>query len=207
MIINLIGDCDKRPVLYTVMKMLQYLGDVLLVTDNPRLLKLSDTRESGGHYQNTMICVTDGGMDDFLSEFGYVQEDFAHVIVDNIIHAEADLYVFVEGYETSEYMSDVLEYVENYKVINPFKDKLLSQDTIYRLERFESLRDMCPINKMLAQAVAKVMAKPMNTSPDYLIKMGTEYKTAAKQKRPEAKVPYTTTQKVTKAVGGKGAKR
>ena len=46
MVINIIGDCDKRPVLYTVMKICQTLGDVLLVSSSSRLMRLSDTNAS-----------------------------------------------------------------------------------------------------------------------------------------------------------------
>ena len=72
MIINIIGNCDKRPVLYTVMKICQTLGDVLVITNNARLLRLSDTWDSFGHYQNTMIAYTQEGIDDFLDDFAYL---------------------------------------------------------------------------------------------------------------------------------------
>ena len=87
MVINIIGDCDKRPVLYTVMKICQTLGDVLLVSSSSRLMRLSDTNASYGHYQNTMVTVTQEGIDDFFDNFEYDLADFEFVIIDNIISA------------------------------------------------------------------------------------------------------------------------
>ena len=72
MIVNIIGECDKRPVLYTCMKILQNIGDVLLISNSSRLMRLSDTRDIGGHYQNTMIAVTMDGIDDFFDDFKYL---------------------------------------------------------------------------------------------------------------------------------------
>lgn len=198
--INLIGDCDKRAVLYTLMKITQTLGDVLIVSDDNRLVKLSDTGENGGHYQNVMICITDEGIDDFFSEFGYTETDFEHIIIDNIVCADADIYLFVEGMETTQRTKDILEYMDGYLTINPYKRKMFAADTIYRLEQFESLRDMCPINKTIAQEVSKLIAKPINISPEYLFKIAMIYQTAAQQTRPANKSKQTGVSRVTSAL-------
>ena len=192
MLINIIGECDKRPVLYTIMKVAQTLGDVLLVSSSKRVLRLSDTRDSGGHYQNTMICTTDGGIDDFLESFEYSIRDFEYIIVDNIVAPDADVYIYVEGYERSEFEEDMLEYIEDYSTIPLYKNKLLAADTMYRLERFESLGDMAPISKVLATEVAKVLAPKIGTTVDTVVKIAMEYKTAASKEKPQPKGPTKT---------------
>lgn len=202
--INVIGDCDKRAIVYTLMKVCQTLGDVLIVTDDNRLLKLTDTGESGGHYQNVMICYTDEGIDDFFANFGYALQDFEHIIIDNLISADVDCYLYVEGLDTSERMASVLEYLENYLTISPYKKKMFDASTLYRLEQFESMRDMCPICKTIAVEVTKLISKPMGISPDFLLKMATEYKTASQQSKPQRKGRETGVQKLAGSLTGKG---
>lgn len=192
MVINIIGDCDKRAVLYTVMKIAQTLGDVLVVTSSSRLCKLSDTRESGGHYQNTMICVTDQGIDDFFEDFGYSADDFSYVIIDNIVSADADLYIYVEGMAMSEFDKDLLEFIEDYATIPLYKGKMLDGSAPYKIEQFESLRDMCPVSKQVAIEVSKVLSKKIGTSSDNLLKMALSYKTGARAK-PQSKANSNTT--------------
>ena len=158
MIINIIGDCDKRPVLYTVLKVCQTLGDVLLVTNSTRLARLSDTRDTYGHYQNIMVAITTEGIDDFLETFDYGLDSFAYVVVDNISLAEADVTIYVEGMEQSEEEKDILEYVETYETIKLYKGGLIASDTLKKLEEFEALRNCCPIGTKIANAVGTVLA-------------------------------------------------
>lgn len=168
MVINIIGDCDKRPVLYTVMKICQTLGDVLLVSNSTRLNRLSDTRELYGHYQNTMIAITQDGIDDFFEQFKYDLSDFEFVIVDNITIAEADFTLYVEGMTQSETEQDALEYIEDYATIKLYKGNLLNKAVLYNMEEFEALRTMCPISEAVAGEVAKALAKVLNKDPKVL---------------------------------------
>lgn len=158
MIINIIGDCDKRPVLYTVMKICQSLGDVLLVSSSSRLMRLSDTQASYGHYQNCMVTVTQEGIDDFFDNFEYDLADFEFVIIDNIISADADIYIYVEGMTQSENELDMLEYIEEYETIKLYKGHLIDGKTLYHLEEFEALKNMCPIGTSIASRVAQILA-------------------------------------------------
>lgn len=158
MIINIIGDCDKRPVLYTVMKICQTLGDVLVVSSSSRLARLSDTRESCGHYQNTMIAITHEGIDDFFENFPYVMDDFEYIIIDNIVSAEANLTIYVEGLIKSDLEEDLLAYIDNYVTIPLYKGRLLDANTLRNCEEFEALRDMCPIGQRIAAKVAEAIA-------------------------------------------------
>ena len=163
MIINIIGDCDKRPVLYTVMKICQTLGDVLVVTNSTRLVRLSDTRDSYGHYQNSMIAITqEDGIDEFFANFDYDLDDFENVIVDNIPLAEAELTIYVEGLTQSETEADLLAYIEGYKTIKLYKGNLIDGKTLRNCEEFEAFRTMCPIGSKIANKVAIILAEAYN---------------------------------------------
>lgn len=171
MVINIIGDCDKRPVLYTVMKICQNLGDVLLLSNSTRLRRLSDTRETYGYYQNTMIAITTDGVDDFFDDFKYSAEDFDYMIVDNITMAEADVVIYVEGLVQSETEEEMLEYIEDYSVIPLYKGNLCGASTCRNLEQFEALRDMCPINNRIATKVAEILAPYFNKDAKSLVEI------------------------------------
>ena len=162
--INLIGECDKRSVLYTLMKICQGLGDVLLVTSSSRINRLSDTRDTYGHYQNTMIAVTHEGLDDFLENFVYDLVDFNYVIIDNIVDADADLTIYVQGYVQSEQEKENLEYLDSYATIKLYSDKLLDANTPYKLEEFEAMRDMCVVAPKVASKVAAILSQATGIS-------------------------------------------
>ncbi len=164
MIINVIGDCDKRPVLFTIMKICQALGDVLLVTSSSRLVRLSDTGTTYGHCQNTMIAVTQDGIDDFWEQFTYSATDFDYTIVDNIVTAEADLTIYVKGMVESEYEAENLEYIDDYETVELYKNGgMVDKTTLMRCEEFEAYKDFCPINQKIADRVAAILAKAINS--------------------------------------------
>ena len=165
MIINIIGDCDKRPVLFTVMKICQTYGDVLLVSNSSRLSRLSDTGDTYGHYQNCMIAITQDGIDDFFETFMYDITDFEYIIVDNIITADADLVIYVAGLTQSSNEKDNLEYIEDYETVELYKGKLIDANTLMRCEEFEATGDMCTIAPKVAEKISGILAKHLNVDP------------------------------------------
>lgn len=188
MIINIIGDCDKRAVLYTVMKVCQTLGDVLLVSNNTRLMRLSNTRENYGHYQNTMIAITQDGIDDFFEDFEYDLEDFEYVIVDNIVLAEADLVLYVEGLLPSESEMDTLEYIEDYKTIKLYKGNMLTNRVMYNLECFEAYANMQPIGQKVAEVVSKYLAEAFDKDPKMITEIAMQEHPAPDTSKPRTKM-------------------
>lgn len=158
MIINIVGDCDKRPVLYTVMKICQAMGDTLLVTTDNRMLRLSDIRENQGHYQNVMIAIATDGIDDFFEEFMYSQQDFANMIIDGMVSADADVTIYVKGLMPSEDELTMLEYLEDYKTIKLYEGKAAASSAFLQCEKFEAFRNFAPINANIAAEVADALA-------------------------------------------------
>lgn len=173
MTISVIGDCDTRPVIYTLMKICQSLGDVLMVTSNNRLLRLSDTRDSFGHYQNTMIGYTTDGIDNFWEDCIYDLSDFEYIIIDNMITAEAGVVIYCRGLLESEEEKDNLEYIETYTTIDLYAGDLAGKQTLFNCEEFEAYKDMCPINPKLAEKVAAALAEPFGMRKDSLVKIAT----------------------------------
>ena len=71
MIISVIGETDKRPFMYTLLRICQYMGDVLLVSDDRHYKRLIEEPEEdvevyAGHFQNTFIVVTDKTPDEAM---------------------------------------------------------------------------------------------------------------------------------------------
>lgn len=171
MIINIVGDCDKRPVLYTVMKICQTLGDTLLVTTDNRMLRLSDTRENQGHYQNVMIAVAEDGIDDFFEDFIYSLSDFANIIVDGMVSADADVTIYVKGLMPSEDEETMLEYLDDYKTIKLYEGKAATSAAFLNCEKFEAYRNFTPINAAIAAEVADALAETAKASAVNLSKI------------------------------------
>lgn len=171
MIVSIIGDCDRRPVLYTVIKILQTIGDTLVISTDNRILRLSDTREDMGHYQNTMIAFAPEGIDDFLEEFTYSFTDFSNVIIDGMTSDEADQTIYVKGLMPSEEEEALLEYLEGYATIKLYEGKAATSAAFLNCEKFEAYRQMTPINATIGAEVAEALSKVAGTSATNLSKM------------------------------------
>lgn len=174
MMVSVMGECDTRPVLYTLMKICQGLGDVLLITGNRRLLRMVDTHASGGHVQNVMVGIADEdeGVDDFFEDFPYDIEDFEYIIADNLLAAETNCIIYARGLIQSETEESQLTYVDKYEVIDVFKSKLSDNNTLIRCEEFETLQDFCTINNKLTAEVAKVIAEYFRIDAGKLTEIG-----------------------------------
>lgn len=171
MIINIVGDCDKRPVLYTVMKICQTLGDTLLVSKDNRILRLSDTRENQGHYQNVMVAIATEGIDDFFEEFLYSQQEFTNIIVDGMVSADADITLYVKGLMSSDEEMDMLEYLDEYKTIKLYEGKAATSSAFLQCEKFEAFRTFAPINAAIAAEVADALSSVLKASAVNLSKI------------------------------------
>lgn len=115
MIIAMTGYTDKRYLLYPLLKVLQAMGDTLLISDDRRFLRLTENGENPGHLQNTMIYVTDSAPEDVWGELQQEPADFTHVVYDVkqfLPEDKLDLVLICEtmGYEDGE--EDFLSLVE-----------------------------------------------------------------------------------------------
>lgn len=172
MLISLVGDCDKRPVLYSVLKICQALGDVLLVTDDPKALRLSDTGASEGHYQNCMIAYTEDGIDEFLQGFAYGTSDFEYIIVCNMVTFDADLTIYVKSLIQSDDEEAMLEYLDAYETIEIFNGRCIDKSTMLRVEEFEAYKNMPPMNAGIVNEVAKCLATKLRKDAKSIAEIG-----------------------------------
>ena len=167
MIIGIVGEADTRPLLYTLMKLCQGLGDVLVVSNSSRIQILSDTKETGGNYQNCMIAYTEDGLDIFLRDFGYTLKDFTFTLLDNIIAGETDIVFHVNGLAVNEDELDLINYLENVVEFDQYTPKY-TRNVFYNLEKFESFGMMNQINPAISEFVAKTLSPHLKLNENNL---------------------------------------
>lgn len=181
MILSVIGDTDKRPIMYTLLKVCQYLGDVLLVTNDRHYARLieqpeEDVEVTAGHFQNIFIVVTDKTPDEASQAVGYVAEDYEFIIYDNKVDVAGDVIIYVAGCEMSDAEYSALGYLEegDYITINfgfgkknviPYTGKIFSN-----CELVEGKHVLIPIDNKISTEVIKIMSPRVNVPEKTLTK-------------------------------------
>lgn len=174
MIVAVYGETDKRPVIYTLIKLFQRLGDCCLISDNRHYKRLLDTDTNTGHYQNVFITVTDASPDEVFSEIGYESIDFENMIFDNTIPDNADLIIFVQGCSISENESDTLEYLSSYETIGLGFGKNMIPYTVTmfkNVELIEGKKHLLEIDKKLTHKLATILSEHLNMSAKNICKV------------------------------------
>lgn len=181
MIISVIGETDKRPFMYTLLRICQYMGDVLLVSDDRHYKRLIEEPEEdvevyAGHFQNTFIVVTDKTPDEAMQTVGYEPEDYEFVIYDNQIDATSDLIVYVTGDSMSEWEKEQLDYLEEGDYITiglGFGKKNMvpySTNMFKNVELVESRKTLLAIDSKLSVMVAKILAPDIGIPEKTMLK-------------------------------------
>ena len=110
--ISVFGRTDKRACIYTLMKILQPLGDVAVITSNRHFMRLTEDGAPFGFYQNISIFVTDATADEMWQTIDHKPGDFDHIIMDNLYNESTDLIIYVQGAgveASDEYLFDTFE--------------------------------------------------------------------------------------------------
>lgn len=173
--IGVLGYTDKRPVLYSLLKILQATGDVVMITDDRHFKRLLKDNAPLGHLLNILICVTDATSDEVWAEIGHEQDDFDHVVYDvrTTLPDDVDLYIHVNGSSLDEGEEDLLECIEEYRKVKIAYDGKSSVDkdtliipvysnTIANVELIENKKILIPFkDKKLNKVIASLVAKPL----------------------------------------------
>lgn len=165
MIVAVYGHTDKRPVIYTLMKLFQKLGDTCLVSDDRHYRRLLQDGEMSGHYQNIFLAITDASPDEVFAEMGYDVQDFENMIFDNTIPNDADVIIFVEGIEVTEEEKETLDYLDNYVTIGFGYGKNsvpYTVDIFKNIEIVEGKKMLKEIDKKMTKKIATALSKNLN---------------------------------------------
>lgn len=172
--ISVFGQTDKRPCIYTLMKILQPLGTVALVSNNRFYSRLTDG-ETDGFYQNISIFISDVKPDELWETVERDPHDFDYVIYDNEANEDTVLYIYIEGAgkeERDEYLFDA---VEDITVIKMGKGKnaiKYTADMMNKVEHVEYFKQLICPSEALLNTLAKVLSPLVNVPVKTLVKVG-----------------------------------
>lgn len=163
------GETDKRPVIYTLLKLLQSLGDVALITTDRHFKRLTDGLDTG-ELEGIFISVGDYTPDDVFSALDMDVDDFEFVLYDGTIPEDHDSFIYVAGCNQSEEERDTLEYIDNPSTLSlgygknciPYSVNMFKN--IEEIEGFKSLKEVDPnVTKQVASIMAPILNMPANT--------------------------------------------
>lgn len=177
MVIAVLGQTDKRPVIYALTKLFQTLGSAAIFTADRHYKRLIDNGTNIGHYQNVFIAVTDASPDEIFKEVGYNQVDFEHIIYDCIdqVPDYFDELVYVGGAGgPTEEEQIILDMYPTHKKINlGFGEKNIpyTVDMFKWVEQVEGLQHLGPVPAQIAQRIATLTTERIKMPAKNIIKV------------------------------------
>lgn len=197
MLITLLGQTDKRPVLYTFMKMCEYLGDVAVLSNDRKLMRLMEEGPgSEGTYRNIDVFVNDATADDMWALINRAPNDFEFLFLDNIYPDNADAVIYIKGAGVDEEDQMVLDAFEPSELItikmgkadptpkapkNAKDKKVVEKPKVYNIpytsdmmaniEHCEFFKDLVPASSQAVKVCAEVLSVLTNTPVKTLIQV------------------------------------
>lgn len=172
MVISVVGMTEKRPFIYTLLKICQALGDTCLVTNKRHYKRLIENYENEGSYQNIQIYVTDATIDDVYEEIGHERSDFDFWIFENDPDLESDLIYYVKGFNMSEYEEMILDSLDNYTTVNfgfGKKDVIKYNAKMFEnCEIIEATKQLIEVSPSITKVVVDSIAPLVDLSPKLL---------------------------------------
>lgn len=183
--IGILGFTDKRPILYPLMKLLHYVGDVIIITDDRRFRRLLEDYDLTGHLANIMIHVTDATPDEVWEEIDEDESDFDYIIYDlrDTLHEDIELYIHVKGSDYEDGEEDFLECVDDYIPFKLMYDGKVDNDKktislpitlklLATLEVLENKKVLLPLpDAKINKNLAKLMAPKLNIKLNDALKL------------------------------------
>jgi hypothetical protein len=180
MVISIFGSTEKRPVIYTILKMFTVLGqDSLFITDDLRYRRLfskeesSDIADNSGYFENNLIIITDVTPDEAAAEFQYRVDDYDNVVYCNKVDTESDLIIYVGGAAMTEEEEELVDYIQDEIRINLGFGKGAIPYTVNmfkNLELFEAHKHAVEIDSNVTVKVAGLLAEPMGMPAKTIVK-------------------------------------
>lgn len=172
--ISIFGRTDKRPCIYTLLKILQPMGDVALISDDRHFTRLTEDGAPFGFYQNISVFVTDTTADEMWQVIERRPDDFDHVILDNLYNEKTDITLYVQGAGVEALDEDLFDTFENMVVINMGKGKNAipySRELMENLEKIEYYRQLVAPSPGMTNCIAKLLSTPLNMPIKNIVKV------------------------------------
>lgn len=171
--IGLLGYTDKRLITYPLLKILQALGETIVITDNRHFLRMVGDNE---HLLNIRIVVTSDTPDEVWEEIGQEPDDFDYIVYDirETFPSDVDLYFHIRGSEKLDDGEDMfLDCIDEYtkiKIAYDGKGSMDKETTVFPVtslsvayvESVECNRWLPEIlDKKLLKILPKLLEKPL----------------------------------------------
>jgi hypothetical protein len=174
MIIVCNGYVDKRPIVYSLIKLLDAFGEVAVISQNKQLQRLLEDRSSSGFYNNTFIVVGEYTPDEVFSETEYKKEDFDHIIFDtyDTVPGDYDVFMHCRSFGMSDAEREIIEYISGviqYNFVYDGRKEMgcwnipVTVPLIKSVEEFEAKKLMVPIqSKDLTRSISRLLAPKLD---------------------------------------------
>lgn len=172
--ISVLGRTDKRTCLYTLMKILQPMGNVAIISSNPFFTRLTEDGDPFGHYQNISVFVLDTTADTVWDDIGYAPDDFDYVIMDGMHNEESAVTIYIEGEGTEALDADLFEFIDDIKVIHMGKGKNAvpyTKELMESLEKIEYYRKLFAPSPAMTTQLANILAEPLKLTAKTIVKV------------------------------------
>ena len=164
--IVLYGDTDRRPITYTLLKLLKYMGDVALFTHDVHYKRLIDGAEIG-ELESIFVSANEYDPEDILDTNDMQKADFEHIIYDGIVPEQFDMFIYVSGCNQSEEEKETLDVIDNPITINlgygnkciPYSVRMFQ--SVEEIEGYKLLKEVDPnITKTIANLLCGPLGMP-----------------------------------------------
>lgn len=172
--ISIFGRTDKRACIYTLMKILQPMGDVAVVTDDRHFMRLTEDGAPFGHYQNISVFVTDATADEMWNTIEHRPDDYDHVILDNLYNEDTDLIIYVQGAGVEaldEYLFDTFSEMQIITMGRGKNSVPYSKELMENLEKIEYYRQLIVPSPGMVTVLAKMLSEPLNMPIKNIVKV------------------------------------
>lgn len=154
------GHTDKRPIIYTLLKLCRSIGDTALVSTDRRFMRLIDNADSG-EFAGMFISVSEYEPEEVFDTMGYSFDDFEFIIFDNVIPELYQKVIYVSGAKQDQDEIDMLEVLEEYETICLGYGNHCIPYTVQmfrNMEEMEAFKFLREVDKTTTKHVAKIMS-------------------------------------------------
>lgn len=202
--ISVLGQTDKRALLYSMLLVTESLGDCCVITNDRKFMRLMEEPAWEGTYRNIDIFITDAVVDEVWQDIEHSPADYEYVFMDNLYSENCDVIIYVMGegpepedeltisaFEDDEYIHVKMGKPEKVKS-SPFGSKKdapkyksynipYTADLAANIEFVEYYKELKPISQAALKAAVEIISELSHIPAKNLMAAAQSRKGGAKQ--------------------------